>query len=84
MNPRQQRTLQALLERPARADIRWADIESLLKALGAEVTEGRGSRVWVALAGQRAVFHRPHPQRVAGKGLATAVRDFLTNAEIAP
>ncbi len=45
------------------------DIESLFIALGAEVTEGKGSRVRVALNDVRAVFHRPQPQRVTNKGL---------------
>ncbi len=31
--------------------------------MGAEITEGRGSRVRVALKGVRAVFHRPHPEK---------------------
>jgi len=56
--------LAAILEDPVRSDIPWDDIEGLFRALGAEITEGRGSRVRVALKGVRAVFHRPHPRRV--------------------
>src|SRR5271157_1693948 len=36
---------------------------SLVLACSAEVTEGQGSRVRVALNGVRAVFHRPHPRK---------------------
>ena len=43
-------------------------MESLLSALGAEVSEGRGSRVRVALNGVRATFHEPHPRNEIGKG----------------
>ena len=61
LNKKQQKTLVKLFEQPVRSDISWKDIESLLLALGAEISEGRGSRVRVALNGVRAVFHRAHP-----------------------
>jgi hypothetical protein len=77
MNKKQQRTFQRIFEKPERADIKWNDIESLFIALGAEISEGRGSRVRVAFKGVRAVFHRPHPERVTGKGSVKSVRRFL-------
>ena len=64
MNKKQRQTLQRIFEKPTRSDILWNDIESLFIGLGAEVAEGKGSRVRVALNDFRAVFHRPHPQRV--------------------
>ena len=64
MNKKQRQTLRRLFEKPTRSDISWNDIESLFIALGAQVAEGKGSRVRVALNDVRAVFHRPHPQRV--------------------
>jgi hypothetical protein len=45
MNKKQHRTLQEIFEKPEHSDILWQDIEALFLALGAEVTEGRGSRV---------------------------------------
>ncbi|EHJ10511.1 HicA protein [Crocosphaera watsonii WH 0003] len=65
-----------------RSDISWKDIESLLLALGAEISEGRGSRVRVALNGVRAVFHRPHPQPQTDKGAVASMRRFLTEAGV--
>ncbi len=53
------------------------DTESLFIALGADVSEGRGSRVRVTLKDVRAVFHRPHPQRVTNKSTVRSVRRFL-------
>jgi len=50
------------------------------KALGAEITEGSGSRVRIFLGGVRAVFHRPHPQKEADKGAVKSVRRFLEAA----
>jgi hypothetical protein len=79
-----QATLAAIFARPERADIAWRDIESLLAATGAELSEGNGSRVRVALNGVRAVFHRPHPQKETDKGAVRSVRRFLLEAEIRP
>ncbi len=41
-------------------------------------------RVRVALNGVRAVFHRPHPERVTDKGAVKSVRRFLESAEVRP
>ncbi len=84
MNKKQERILQAIFEHPVRADIEWRDVESLLLAVGAEITEGRGSRKRVALNGVRATFHEPHPQKELKKGAVSAVRDFLAEAQIEP
>jgi hypothetical protein len=45
--------------------------------LGADISEGRGSRVRIALNGIRAVFHRPHPHKEANKGAIVSLRKFL-------
>lgn len=82
MNRRNQRTLQSVFEHPTRPDIRWSDIEALFRALGADVSEGQGSRLRVALHGVRAVFHRPHPRRVTDRGAVRSVADFLRAAGI--
>lgn len=82
MNKKNQRTLSWIIERPERSDISWMDIERLIIALGGEVTEGRGSRVRIHLNGVRAVFHRPHPERVTDKGAVSSMRKFLTEAEV--
>lgn len=79
---RQQKILRILFENPIRADIEWAAIENLLLALGAELREGRGSRVRIYLNGVRAVFHRPHPQKETDKGAIKSLRRFLTEAGI--
>ena len=76
--------MEAVYERPERSDIAWRDIESLFVVLGGELSEGAGSRVRVALVGVRAVFHRPHPERVTDKGAVKAVRRFLQTAGVEP
>ncbi len=82
MNKKQRRTLQKIFEEPVRSDISWNDIESLFKALGAEISEGRGSRVRIGLKEARAVFYRPHPERVTDKGTVKSVRRFLLEAGV--
>ncbi|NJL59592.1 MAG: type II toxin-antitoxin system HicA family toxin [Desulfobacteraceae bacterium] len=84
MKSKHRRTLQAVFENPVRADILWSDIEKLLIACGAEIKQGRGSRVRIALNGVRAVFHRPHPQKETDKGAVISMRRFLTEAGTEP
>ena len=84
MTARHRRTLHAIFENPVRAHIPWADIESLLRACGADISEGRGSRVRIALQGVRAVFHRPHPQKETDRGAVMSMRRFLIEAGIEP
>jgi hypothetical protein len=84
MNKKHQRTLQAIFEDPVKSGILWSDIERLLVALGAEISEGRGSRVRIALRGVRAVFHRPHPRKETDRGAVVSMRRFLTEAGVTP
>ncbi len=82
MNKKNRLTLQKIFEKPVRSDILWKDIEGLFIALGAEITEGRGSRVRVVLNDIRAVFHRPHPERITNKGTIKSVRRFLIESGV--
>jgi hypothetical protein len=77
-------TLRAIFDTPPRANIPWSDIEALLDSLGAEVSEGSGSRVRIALNGVRAVFHRPHPRKETDRGAVVSMRRFLQQAEVKP
>ena len=86
---------EAIFKNPVQSDIEWQEIENLLKgasktsvfggclkSLGANISEGNGSRVRIELNGQRAVFHRPHPERVTDKGAVKSMRRFLDNAGV--
>lgn len=84
MDNKHRKTLEAIFEKPERANLAWKDIEALFVALGAEITEGNGSRVRVALNGVRAVFHRPHPRKETNKGAVKSVRRFLETAGVKP
>lgn len=82
MNTKHNKTFQAIFENPVKANILWNDIEKMLIAFGADISEGRGSRVRIALNGVRAVFHRPHPNKETDKGALTSMRRFLIETGI--
>ena len=82
VNSKQKKTLELVFKNPIQANILWDDIEGLFIALGGEISEGTGSRLRVKMKGVRAVFHRPHPQRITDKGAANSVRRFLVNAGV--
>jgi hypothetical protein len=84
VDSKHQKTLEAIFEKPERANILWRDVEALFIALGADITDGNGSRRRVALKGVRAVFHRPHPRKETDKGAVKSVRRFLEAAGVKP
>lgn len=82
MGNKNKKTWDAIFSDPVKSDIDWQDIEALFTAAGAEITEGNGSRVRIKLNGIRAVFHRPHPEKVTDKGAVKSVRRFLQETEV--
>jgi hypothetical protein len=62
----------------------WADIESLLIAVGCQVVEGSGSRVRFINAGEFESFHRPHPAKEAKRYQVKAARAFLIRIGVTP
>ncbi len=82
MNTKHRKVLEHIFQDPVSSKVRWDDIEKLFIGLGAEISEGRGSRVRVVLNGVKAVFHRPHPKRETDKGALKSVRRYLKNAGI--
>lgn len=82
MGSKQQKTWKAIFANPVQSNVRWKDIENLFTSLGAQISEGSGSRVRVELNGIKAVFHRPHPTPETDKGALMSVRKFLCNARI--
>ena len=82
MNKKHQKIVQQIFHNPVQAGIAWRDIEAMLHALGAEISEGSGSRVRIVLNDIRAVFHRPHPRKETDKGAIVSMRRFLQEAGI--
>jgi hypothetical protein len=79
-----QKTLEQIYLRPTSGTTPWKDIEVLLKALGAEVSERAGSRVAVVLFDVVRVFHRPHPSPNTDKGAIASIRKWLEENEVKP
>lgn len=75
-----QQTLKNVFEDPIKSNVKWVDIENMLIALGAELSEGSGSRIRIYLNNIRAVFHRPHPIKETDKGALKSMRRFLKEA----
>ena len=76
--------LKQIFHTPTLSSIKWSDIEALFRNFGAQVSEGRGSRVRVFLNSKVATFHRPHPQKETDKGAVGSVRQFLKDAGVNP
>ncbi len=82
LNKKHQKILDSIFVEPVRSNVIWNDIEKLLKALGTEISQGRGSRVRLYLNGVKAVFHRPHPKKETDKGALKSMRRFLIEAGV--
>ena len=84
MNAKQKRTLEAVFADPVSGTLKWAAIESLLKAVGCQVLEGKGSRVKFEMNGMLASFHRPHPEPTAKRYQVRDAREFLIKLGVKP
>ena len=82
MKAKHRKTLDAIFEKPTRASIAFSDIETLLLALGAELTEREGSRVKFILNTVEWHVHRPHPGKEAKRYQVEQVRELLRQLEI--
>lgn len=79
---RHARTLTAIFATPTLPNIRFADIEALVVALGGTVREGDGFRVRLSLNGYRATLHRPPPRGDTSRDTVRCVRDWLRAARV--
>lgn len=84
MNAKHRKTLQAIFKVPTQSGIVFSDIESLVRAVGGEVREGRGSRVVFELRGRRQYLHRPHPGKEARRYQVEELREWFAELGIKP
>ena len=84
MNSKARKTSQAVFAVLTIKTLAWDDIEALLLAMGATMTEGNGSCVKFDLGGRTIAYHRPHHPRTARAYQVEATRDFLTKPGIKP
>ncbi len=84
MRKQHRKTLDAIFSRPTQANIKWVDVEALLKAFSAYIEERKGSKVAIELNDVVAMFHRPHPEKEIDKGAVASIRRFLKEAGVEP
>jgi hypothetical protein len=84
MNKKQLKTLEKIFDSPTRADVSWNEVRSLLTACGADIYEGRGSRIRAVLNRRVLNLHTPHPGKELKKYAAELVRDFLRVSGVMP
>jgi len=77
MNSKHRKTLAEIFSIPINGAMEWARIEALLKAIGCEVLEGKGSAVTFRKDGLFVFVHRPHPHKEALRYRVVMVKDFL-------
>jgi hypothetical protein len=82
LNKKQRTTLKTVFRNPVPQNIRWTDVESLIRALGGTVREREGSRVGLKLNGVHAVFHRPHSRLDTDRNTVRDLREFLEKAGV--
>ncbi len=82
MNSKQEKTKAAIFSKPTPTSIEWADIESLISALGGEVKQKNGSRVRIDLNGYSLNIHSPHPQKEVKIYVVKLLREFLEKAGV--
>lgn len=84
MKKAHQKTLQAIFRQPTSGTIAFADIEALVRALGGDVQERKGSRVKITLKGEQWRCHRPHPGKEARKYQVEEARELLKRVGVTP
>ncbi|WBU55359.1 type II toxin-antitoxin system HicA family toxin [Paracoccus sp. SCSIO 75233] len=84
MNSKHRKILEIVFTDPVSGTVEWLAIERLLVAAGAQVIEGRGSRVRFEKDGEVETFHRPHPAKEAKRYQVRAARAFLERIGVRP
>jgi len=84
MKREHKKTLKLIYTRPVSGNIKWSDIESLFRELGAKISKRESSRVGIVLFGEIQVFHRPHPSPDTDKGAVASIRKWLERNEVKP
>lgn len=81
MRRRHRRTLERMRAVPTPVDIRWAEIASLLNALGITLVERAGSRVQLVKGTDSIVVHKPHPGPETRRDTVRDILNFIDHIE---
>lgn len=84
LRAKHRRTVIRVYERPTPADIRWEEMESLLRACEVEIVERSWSRVGLSKGSERIVMHRPHPRPTVDRATVRDIAAFLKAVGVEP
>lgn len=84
LHAKHRKTLESIFSLPVPATLEWRKIEMLFLALGAKMSEGKGSRVRFEINQVVASFHRPHPEKEAKVYQVRDARTFLEAIGVTP
>ncbi|MET3790724.1 type II toxin-antitoxin system HicA family toxin [Aquamicrobium terrae] len=82
MRGKHRATLEAIFTDPVSGSIKWREVEALLIACGAQVSEGSGSRIRFTIGDETLFLHRPHPSPDTKRWAIREIRQFLVNVGI--
>ena len=84
MNNKNKQVLNAIFTEPKMVSIMYADVETLLYSLGAEITNGKGSRRRFSLNGRKCNIDEPHKRPNLLRYQVDDIRSFLQSVGIFP
>lgn len=82
MNNKQVKTFDNIHSNPVKKNIKWTDVESLLKAIDGNIYQGNGSRIRIILNTISLNIHTPHPGNELKPYQVRAIRKLLNEAGI--
>ena len=82
MNHRHRKVLHSLFAHPINANISMRDVESVLREVGAEISQAHNSKIHVVLNEHSVNFH--HPGHSLPKQEVIQIRKFLETCDIDP
>ena len=85
MSSHHAKLIRTIFDDPPSHNIRWRDVESLLKHVGAEVAPLSGARIRVARQGVESILFRPHHHHnTLDRPGVGHLRAFLARAGVTP
>jgi hypothetical protein len=76
--------LKRVFAKPAPTDIRWADIEAMMRGAGVDIKERAASRVALVEDGEVMVVQRPHPEPLTVRATVHDIAAFLKAVGVRP
>jgi len=84
MNSKHLKKLESVFFTPLKRNIKWSDVEKLIKAVDGTIKQGDGSRIRIDFSGQSLNIHTPHPQKELKPYQVRALRTLFNEVGIQP